>query len=425
MSGPRSVLILGADGFIGRHIAFHLRAQGWDVLASARRTARLERMGFRCLRADLTDPSSHDPEFWHPTLTQGCAIVNAAGLLNASDAVFEAVHVKAPAAAYAAKDADAPGLLISAIGIEANTPFAYWRRAGEATAAEAGLTILRPGLVMADTSYGGTSLARALAACPIVTPVVGNGDQVFNPIHAEDLAAAISACLITPPAPGAWDIGGPTRVTQADLLEGLRAWMGLPQVGHLRLGMPVAQALGTIGDVFRMGPISRSSVAQLAHGVEAQEAALIKELGLQPRGVDAFLAARPAGTQDLWHARLFLLRPLLRLTLMLLWLASGCLGLLLPAEVFLPITAHLGWPDTMWIALARGFGLFDLLIALALARNWRPKITGLVQLALVGGYTLAFTLLDPALWLLPLGGLLKNLPILVLILVWMLLEEER
>ncbi|WP_345790967.1 NAD-dependent epimerase/dehydratase family protein [Gymnodinialimonas phycosphaerae] len=32
-SGVREVLVLGADGFIGRHIAFHLRAEGWDVLA--------------------------------------------------------------------------------------------------------------------------------------------------------------------------------------------------------------------------------------------------------------------------------------------------------------------------------------------------------------------------------------------------------
>jgi hypothetical protein len=52
-------------------------------------------------------------------------------------------------------------------------------------------------------------------------------------------------------------------------------------------------------------------------------------------------------------------------------------------------------------------------------------VTGMLQLGLVGAYTLAFTVIAPALWLLPLGGLLKNLPILVLILVWMVLEDER
>ena len=57
------VLVLGADGFIGRHIAFYLRDQGVEVLAHARAPDRLARMGFATLRADLTDPATHDPAF--------------------------------------------------------------------------------------------------------------------------------------------------------------------------------------------------------------------------------------------------------------------------------------------------------------------------------------------------------------------------
>jgi len=205
----------------------------------------------------------------------------------------------------------------------------------------------------------------------------------------------------------------------------LRSWMGLPPARLLRLGPRVAGLLGGIGDAFRMGPVSRTSVAQLAQGVEADERALLAKLDIAPRGANQFLSTRPAGTQDLWHARLFLLRPALRLTLMLLWLISGLLGLLLRPDSFLPMMAPLGLPDALFIVMARGFGLIDLGIAWALARNWRPKLTGALQLAIVGSYTLGFTLLAPGLWLLPLGGLLKNLPILMLILIWMVLEDER
>ena len=49
----------------------------------------------------------------------------------------------------------------------------------------------------------------------------------------------------------------------------------------------------------------------------------------------------------------------------------------------------------------------------------------LAQLTMVLGHTLAFSVLAPALWLLPLGGLLKNLPILALIALMAVLEEER
>ena len=423
--GARSVLILGADGFIGRHIAFHLRAEGWDVLASARRTARLEQMGFATFHANLSDPATHTPEFWRAALSDGRMIINAAGLLTGSDTAFKAVHVSAPEAVYAALEPGAGGLLISAVGIEADTPFARWRRAGEEAAAKAGLTCLRPGLVMGETSYGGTSLARGLAVLPGVIPVVGRGDQVFNPIHADDLARVVAACLTTPPGPGQWEIGGPERITQAGLLAGFRNWLGLRPARLLPVGTGLANLLGALGDAFRMGPISRTSVAQLNEGVEADEKPLTDRQAFTPRGISQFLAARPAGTQDLWHARLFVLRPILRLCLMVLWLTSGLLGLFLPAESFLPLMAQSGLPDAALITLARGFGLADLVIALALARNWCPALTGAAQLAIVSGYTIGFTLLAPALWLLPLGGLLKNLPILVLILLWIVLEDER
>ncbi|MBY4893000.1 hypothetical protein KUL25_09510 [Rhodobacteraceae bacterium N5(2021)] len=378
-------------------------------------------MGFATFTADLSDPKSHAPKFWKDAAS-GRVVVNAAGLLTASEARFRAVHVDAPLAAYTHAEG---GVLSSAVGIEADTPFARWRRKGEGVAHEASLTILRPGFVMADTSYGGTSLLRGLATLPFGTPMIGDGSQMFNPIHAADLARVVAECLQAPPGPGPWDIGGPTHITQAHLLQGLRGWFGLPETRAVPMSKPLANAGGAVGDALNMGPISRTAVSQISHGVEADEGPLMARLKTRPRGVDQFLTARPAGTQDLWHARLFLLRPMIRLTLALLWLMSGLLGLFLPADQFLPMTAHLPAPDWVWIALARGGGLADLAIALALARNWRPRVTGAAQLALVGGYTLAFTLIAPALWLLPLGGLLKNLPILMLIAVWLVLEDER
>jgi uncharacterized protein YbjT (DUF2867 family) len=134
-------------------------------------------------------------------------------------------------------------VLLSAVGVEAETPFARWRREGEAVAEAAGVTVLRPGLVLGDTSYGGSSLARGLAALPFVMPVPGDGGQVFNPIHAADLAKVVEACLEAP-FEGPAEIGGPERITQAELLGLLRRWMGLDAVPVLRLPLGVARAMG-------------------------------------------------------------------------------------------------------------------------------------------------------------------------------------
>lgn len=55
----------------------------------------------------------------------------------------------------------------------------------------------------------------------------------------------------------------------------------------------------------------------------------------------------------------------------------------------------------------------------------RPRFLGALQLVLVTGYTLAFTVMTPALWLEPTGPLLKNLPILAAIAVWTALRNEK
>ncbi|MGK7651146.1 DoxX-like family protein [Roseovarius sp. B08] len=426
MSGaPGTVLILGADGFIGRHLAFGLRDAGWDVLACARRTARLKHMGFSTLQVDLTDPRAHDPAFWRNHLTSVTHIVNSAGVLDAPQAIYTAVHVTAPEALYSACP-DAQALLISAVGIDGSvTDFARFRHAGEKIALDHNVTTLRVGLVLGETSYGGSSLARALAALPLVTPVVGDGQQTFNPIHAADLARAVDHLLRHPPGPGPHDIGGPETVTQAGMLQSLRAWFGLPPTRLLRLPVKLAGWMGRVGDLMRLGPISATSVAQLQNGVLADHARLTETLPEKPRGFSTFLAARPAGTQDLWHARLYLARPALRIVLALLWLASGLLGLFLPRADFLPLIPATALPDTALVVMARAGGVLDLALAAALFRGCRPRLVAALQAGLVGAYTLAFTTLAPGLWLLPLGGLLKNLPILALIAIHFILEDER
>lgn len=419
----RHVLILGADGFIGRHIAFAFREAGWTVTACARRTERLDRMGFRTLRADLTDPATHDPAFWRPHLAEVDHVVNAAGILTGPEAAMNAVHVLAPKAVYAALGSDRRALLLSAVGIDdSETAFARFRRAGEAVARAHGVAILRPGLVLGDTSYGGGSLVRAFAAMPWVLPVVGDGTQPFNPIHATDLAGLIRASLSSASQTPLADAGGPETVTQADMLRGYRAWLGLPPARLLRLPLPFARALGTLGDLLKLGPISRTAVDQLSAGVLSTPA---PNQTPEPRAFRTFLNARPAGTQDLWHARLYLIRPALRLTLALLWLVSGLIGLFLPADQFLPLVQPSSLPDSLLVALARLGGVADLAIALALLRAWKLRLMGLIQFAMIFTYTVAFTLMSPALWGLPLGGLLKNLPLLLLVAIHGILEDER
>jgi hypothetical protein len=182
-----------------------------------------------------------------------------------------------------------------------------------------------------------------------------------------------------------------------------------------------------IADLAGGGPLGTASLRQLEVGNAGNEPAttFADKIGFTPRRMDDMLARRPAQTQDLWHARLYFLRPLLRAVLILLWIGSAVAGVLAPVASYAMVDAafsDLGLPSR---PLALVFSAIDLLIAGALLMRWRPRWMAAIQMAVVAGYTILLTVLAPALWLEPFGALLKNLPILALIGVWMVLEEER
>ena len=160
----------------------------------------------------------------------------------------------------------ARALFLGAVGIEQETAFAKWRKASEDIAATHNVTILRAGLVMADTSYGGTSLGRALAAFPMVMPLVGGGAQEVNPVHACDLAEVIRDILRRLYTIEILTIGGPEVLTQRAMLESYRRWLSLPKAKALRIPLLAGMALGRIGDALRMGPFRRHRSKRFRRG---------------------------------------------------------------------------------------------------------------------------------------------------------------
>lgn len=422
----KRVLLLGADGFIGRHIALHLMDMGVELVCSARNVSALRPLGSKVFQADMTNPDVD----WGEAV-KGCdAIVNAAGLLNGPDKAMQMVHVDTPKRVYQAGIAAGVTkiVLISAVGIDADTGFGRTKTAGEEVVKKCGAAyvIMRPSMVLAETSYGGSSLLRAFAALPFVIPMVGSGMQKFDPIHAKDLAKSVWQALNSDDLDGKTiSPCGPERVTQKQMLQAYRAWLGRPDTRFFAMPPAMAKLAGRLGDWLKLGPISSTAVAQLQQGVDADYSEYNRQTGQRPLGFSRILASRPAGTQDLWHARLYLLRILIRFGLLFMWLLSGIVGLTLPAQQFVAGLAPLGLSDTALTLLARGAGVMDLAFALGLLLAWRPKSLAVLQLLAVGAYTLVFGIMAPALWLEPYGGLLKNIPVLILILVHLALAEER
>jgi len=427
------LLITGANGFIGRHVVQAALTAGHEVVAAVRDPARVPNRGSRitAIACDFnTDTSS---EIWVPRLEGIDAIINCVGVLRGGRGQsIEAIHRDTPLALFeAAVEAKVARVIhISAISASpgAGTEYAQTKLAAEQGLQELDLAwvILRPSLVYGDSSYGGTSLIRALAACPFVVPLFSGGSQTFQPIHARDVArTAIAAVERREMARITLEPTGPDVMTLKDLIGAYRDWFGLPPARFLNLPRWIVRGAARIGDLFGRGPLSTVSVKQAEFGNTGDADAFEQAIGFRPRKFASALVARPAGTQDLWHARFYLMRPLIRLALAFLWLASGIAGIAGSAGAAQTVLSPFGLFAGVALVLAWTASVVDLAIGAGLLMAWRPRLLGVIQITVVLAYTVVLTLLAPDLWLDVFGPLVKNIPILALIAVWMVIEDER
>lgn len=422
MSGR--VLVLGANGFIGSHVAAALSSAGWSVFAGARRIADPARRAptFDWVVADFAKLTT--AQAWAPLLVGVEAVVNCVGVLqNGAGDSTRAAHVDGPRALIAACEAAGVRRLvhISAVGAddEAGTDYARTKAETERMIETSGLDwlILRPSLVVDRAAFGGTGLIRALAAFPLVSPVVG-GDQIFRPIPLGDLSAAVVAALKpTAPSHRTLDMPGPEPVTMVETMRLYRGWMGLSPAPVIRVPRVLAAPALATGDLLgRLGwssPIRTTAIKQMDHDVSGRDSGWAQALGVPTRGFTRFLAETPASVQDVWHARLWFVRPVSIVTLGLFWLVTGLIS-------FGP-----GWDRAVAILHEGGYGrmagpiawwgaLLDVVLGLMLfVRPWTARVAIFMCLATVG-YLTAATLSLPHFWIDPLGPWLKVLPMMAL-----------
>ncbi|PIK71206.1 hypothetical protein CS379_20580, partial [Methylobacterium frigidaeris] len=191
------ILVLGGYGLIGSAVLACLLDAGHSVTALGRDTRAARR---RCPEATWIDrdiAALSDPTAWHPVVA-GCeAVVNCAGVLQDGprDDVRAVQDIAMRALFRACAEVRIGRIVqVSAVGAcpDARTAFMRTKDAADAALAQLDLdwTILRPGLVLAPTAYGGTALLRALASVPLVLPVVGGAGPIQT-VHVEDVAEAV------------------------------------------------------------------------------------------------------------------------------------------------------------------------------------------------------------------------------------------
>lgn len=429
------VLVLGAYGLIGAAIADRLLAAGVSISGLGRsvEAARRARPEIDWRSADVA--TLLQLQDWRPFLEGVDAVVNAVGALQdgARDDVA-AVQRDAMVALYAASEAAGVKrfVQISAVGARADAETPFMRTKGEADAALAASrldwTILRPGLVIAPAAYGGTALLRGLAGLPLVTPTIAGGAPIQT-VGVEAVADAVRAVLVGEIASRrSYDLVEDEAHGLDEVVTAWRASLGRPPARRMSAPFWLGRALFRMGDLAgRLGwrpPMRTAALNEIEAGVLGDPAAWRAAGGRPIAPLHATLRRLPSSAQERWFGRLFLLKPVIVVTLALFWILSGAIGLAQIDRAADVLTLR-----GVGAGLAAGFvlagGLADLILGLG-ALHRRAHVAALWgMIATTGAYLVGATLLAPDLWLDPLGPLVKTVPAAALALAALAIEEER
>ena len=158
-------------------------------------------------------------------------------------------------------------------------------------------------------------MLRGLAGVPLLTPMIAPDSRIQVVSVARRRRRPWR--LRSGRAPAKGDLGpraSAGRIALADIVVAIRQWLGwpprpviaLPRMVQRLITLP-ADALGWLG---WRSPARSTAVAQLTAGVIGDPTSWIAATGIRPKSLEDILAAHPAGVQERWFARLYLLKPI-------------------------------------------------------------------------------------------------------------------
>ncbi len=428
-------LVTGANGFIASVIVEQLLEAGHQLVLASRRGLT----GFPVNQVTAIPMDFNqclDPDEWKDYLQGVDGVINCAGILRESTSGdYERIHFQAPQAlAKACLGCGVKRFVqISAVGDAETSDFISSKHRFDEWLLASGLdgTVIRPSVVVSlRGSYGGTSLLRALSALPGLVILPGKGEQKIQPVLLEDLASVVvqQAEIKGDSHMALLYVAGPEPVTLRDFLLTQRQWLQLPAGLCIRIPLPLVRMAVQLAELFGAGPMGQTVNTLLERGNTVPEDATTarqENTGVQPRSVIETLRSSSSFVQDRWHARLYGFRSIMLFVLSCLWILSGISGLVHGQAGFAPILNAMQIPVAFQGGLVLATSVLDIALGMAVwFSRCRFLVLGLMALSVLA-YTATLAVLAPDYWLSPLGGLAKNLPLLVLLGMSVIMEKQR
>jgi len=419
------VLVCGATGCVGKAVVHALRSRGHQVVEGARSAVD----GRHSLHVDYMQARS--PDAWAVKLRAQSidAVVNCVGILMASrQQTFERIHTEGPIELF--RGAAIGGVhrivQVSALGVRGDahtlsTP--YLRSKLMADDALASLpvdwAVLRPSLIYGPGSQS-AALFATLASLPFIS-LPGSGTQQVQPIHVYELAETVARLVERPgKMQEVHEVGGPQVQSYREMLAHYRAALGLGDALWLPMPMPMMRAMAWMAEAIPQKVFCRDTIRMLERGSVPMMNAAPMLLGRAPTAmVQGLSITAPEPLIDLQVRMSPAVAMTARVSLAFMWLYTAFISAWLPKESgVLNLLTRCGFEGRIGMAALVFSCVLNITLGFLSLRRVTPWLYAF-QVAAVIGYTATAALNMPELTIDHCGPLVKNLPVLALImLLW-------
>ncbi len=296
------VLLTGASGFIGGHLLRALLDDGHRVVAVSRRNPVSGVWMAQHLAKDFSEALT--PADWEGAVQDIDVVINAVGVLREHGSQrFEALHHRAPAALFEAAVAAGVKRIvqISALGAddEATTGYHLTKKAADdfLLSLPVESIVVQPSVVFGEGGAA-TAMFTMQARLPLI-PLPGQGQQIVQPIHVDDLADLVLALATRDGIAGRYAghrvaAVGPEPLTMREFYTRLRRALGMASPARfLHIPMWYMGMMAQAGRWMPGSPLDPDTLSMLERGSSASVTDTEAILGRRPRGVESFFDSEP------------------------------------------------------------------------------------------------------------------------------------
>lgn len=436
-----TIAVLGASGLIGSALCDHLSREGFPTIAIARRFTKGQkaRLGGNAVELQIADiETSAISDLLSERRVD--IVVNCIGILqDTPGGKTDTVHSGFVGRLVQALETHERQILLVHISIpgqaeEDRTAFSQTKRVADRLVTDSRIpyVILRPGFVIGSGAYGGSALVRSLATLPFGLPAK-LAHLPFAATGIADIGQTIAVVARRWTAGEkqwafVWDVMEREPSTANDVVDAFRKHFGGPgAIVSLPFWLMVIGA--KFGDFLAyfgwLASTRTTALSEMQRGVSGDAEQWSAATGIAPMSLEQALQSVPATVQEAWFARLYLVKALTIVSLSVFWVLSGTIALTVAFDAAAAILTSHG----VSLLLAQIFtwttGLADIAIGMAIAFRKTCRIGLISGIGLSLFYLTGAGLFASALWVDPLGPLVKTVPVIVLMLVALAILKAR